>query len=413
MNISAQDRDILRTVASEKAEIATLPINDEREAMWRKLNDLDQVRPMIQIYQIPWHEMNVDDELTLRCSGEAAKMIERALRQEIYQWKHMPGDMIVRPVIRSPYVVHDTGFGISEESDLITLEEGSTAPSRHFHIQIRDEEDLQKIKMPVITYDPDATEARYQALKDAFDGILEVKKQGIAGFWFAPWDELVRWWGVQEVLMDLAMRPEMVHKGIGRLVDAYLARLDQYVCQNLLAPNHFGTNATGELPGGDFDPSRVLPHNMWSVGAAQVFSEVSPEMHEEFAIDHEIRWYSRFGLNYYGCCEPLHKKVKVVGKIPNLRKISMSPWINLEEGASNIGTDYVFSRKPNPAVFAGNHWNLDNARNELTECLEVTQRHGCPVELIMKDISTVGHQPQRLWEWAEMAARLVEEPVHA
>ena len=28
------------------------------------------------------------------------------------------------------------------------------------------------------------------------------------------------------------------------------------------------------------------------------------------------------------------------------------------------------------------------------------QARGCHVELIMKDISTVRYQPQRLWEWA-------------
>ena len=31
------------------------------------------------------------------------------------------------------------------------------------------------------------------------------------------------------------------------------------------------------------------------------------------------------------------------------------------------------------------------------------KRGGCHVELIMKDISTVRYQPQRLWEWAEIA----------
>jgi len=30
------------------------------------------------------------------------------------------------------------------------------------------------------------------------------------------------------------------------------------------------------------------------------------------------------------------------------------------------------------------------------------------VEVIMKDISTVRYQPQRLWEWARMAAEVTE-----
>jgi hypothetical protein len=31
------------------------------------------------------------------------------------------------------------------------------------------------------------------------------------------------------------------------------------------------------------------------------------------------------------------------------------------------------------------------------------------VEVILKDISTVRYQPQRLWEWERMAMRIVEE----
>ena len=409
MEIANKDREILRSLGAEKAEIALLPIHNEREILWKKLNDLQPQRPMLQISQIPWNEMNIDDELTLQCEGEFNRTVEQALRRELYQWKHMPGDMIVRPTLMCPYVIHDSGFGIKEKSDLIFLEEGSTAPSRHFHVQIREEEDLEKIKMPEITYDAQATEERFQTLKSTFDGLLDVRKEGIAGFWFAPWDILVRWWGVQEVLLDLAVRPDLVHKGMRRLVDAFLCRLDQLVDQNLLSPNHSRTKATDHLPGADYDPAYVKPKNMWSVGAAQIFSEVSPEMHQEFAIQHEVRWYQHFGLNYYGCCEPLHKKISVVRQIPNLRKISMSPWVDIEEGARNINGDFVFSRKPNPAILAGNHWSLDLARKELTDCLDITQRYGCATEIIMKDISTVNHDPKRLWEWADMAAEVVKD----
>jgi len=38
--------------------------------------------------------------------------------------------------------------------------------------------------------------------------------------------------------------------------------------------------------------------------------------------------------------------------IPGVRKVSMSPWVNGERGAAAIGSDYVYSRKPNPAFLA-------------------------------------------------------------
>lgn len=215
---------------------------------------------------------------------------------------------------------------------------------------------------------------------------------------------------MQEVLEDMLERPELVHKGIDRLVSAYISRLEQYEALNLLALNNVGDGMTGytdELPGPDYDPAHVRPHNQWAMGAAQIFSNCSPAMHDEFALQYELRWYRRFGLSYYGCCEPLHKKIGIVQQIPNLRKISMSPWVDLEEGAEQIGNRYVFSRKPNPAILATDVLNLDNAREELLLALAATKRYGCTLEIILKDISTVRYQPQRLWEWAKMADEVV------
>jgi len=131
---------------------------------------------------------------------------------------------------------------------------------------------------------------------------------------------------------------------------------------------------------------------------------VSPEMHEEFALQHEKRWLKKFGLTYYGCCEPLHRKIHILKSIPNLRKISISPWADREEAAANIGNKYVLSLKPNPAILAAENWNPDAARQELEEDLEKTK--GCAVEVIMKDISTCRRQPHRLWEWEEMAMKV-------
>jgi len=55
----------------------------------------------------------------------------------------------------------------------------------------------------------------------------------------------------------------------------------------------------------------------------------------------------------------------ILEKIPNLRKVSMSPFINIDEAVANVGDRYVFSYKPNPAVFAETTWNLDKARHDL------------------------------------------------
>ena len=80
-----------------------------------------------------------------------------------------------------------------------------------------------------------------------------------------------------------------------------------------------------ELPQADFDGTHVRPVDQWGHATTQIFSEVSPAMHEEFAIRYESRWLANFGHNYDGCCEPLHKRIKIIKRLPNLRRVSVSP----------------------------------------------------------------------------------------
>src|SRR5208283_378580 len=68
------------------------------------------------------------------------------------------------------------------------------------------------------------------------------------------------------------------------------------------------------------------PINLWGSATAQIFGFVSPDMHREFGLQYERRWLELFGLAYYGCCESLHNKIRILETLPNLRKISISPW---------------------------------------------------------------------------------------
>jgi hypothetical protein len=132
-------------------------------------------------------------------------------------------------------------------------------------------------------------------------------------------------------------------------------------------------------------------------------------MHQEFELDYLNPVYARFGHVYYGCCEPLEGKMHLVRKIPHVRKISMSPWVNQAAGAEAIGRDFVFSRKPSPAFLAVDHWDPKAVDRDLRETVATCKRYGCPLELILKDISTTRYQPQRIWEWADIAMKVVGE----
>ena len=85
----------------------------------------------------------------------------------------------------------------------------------------------------------------------------------------------------------------------------------------------------------------------------------------------------------------------------------MSPWANQERGAEAIGRDYVFSRKPSPAMLAFDTFDPEAVRQDLLATHKICERYGCPLELILKDISTVRYEPERLFEWAKVAMEVV------
>ena len=449
------DRDILRRLAARQAEIAALPIHQQTIAGWKRLNDLKPGKPMVHIYQVCWHEMDVDGELTLQCQDPFNRAAEGQLRRTLYQWSHFRGDMVVTAEFGSPPVVRDTGFGLEVEEEIVRTDPRGGVVSHRFHTQIKTEADAEKIRPPQVTCDREATARNHARLNELFGDILAIRPYGVNleaySQGYAPWDWLVRWWGVQEALTDLVERPQLAHLAMEQLTQGVLARLDQVEALGLLNPSqgvvtgNGGLGYTDELPSPSSqalwpvsDRATVSPpqerqpssirlgqetglsaepreggiHTMdiWGGAMSQIFSGVSPRMHEEFALQYEARFLNRFGLCYYGCCEPLDLKVGILRRnLPRLRKISMSPWVNIERGARAIGADYVFSRKPNPAFLATDVWHPEDVRADLTDLLEKTR--GCHVEIVLKDISTVRNQPHRLWEWAEIARQVTEESI--
>ncbi|MDI9584462.1 MAG: hypothetical protein QM473_09605 [Acidobacteriota bacterium] len=411
MPISDSDRTLLRDLAKRIAEISALPVQAERLSQWKSLNSLRPVRPMVHIHQIPWHEMNVNDELTPRCEDPGLHGMEIGMRQRIYQWEHLQDDQIFDGIVWSGLAIRDTGFGISEDSD-VTIESGLA--SRHFHEQFHTLEDVMKIQIPEVSHDEEATARGFEYLSDLFGDIMPVRKRGITHLWFAPWDLLITWYGVERAMLDMVLNPDLVNACMERLVDGYLARLARWQELNLLSlpsandgAGSGGLSATDDLPPPDCDPDHVRPCDIWGCATPQIFSEVSPEMHWEFALRHEMRWLQHWGLTYYGCCEPLHTKMDLLRQIPNLRKVSVSPKCDKASMARQLGRDYVASLKPNPAILAMSTWDPEVARRELRGELE--QLQGCAVEIVLKDISTVMREPRRLWDWARIARELAEE----
>ena len=68
--LPAKDVEVVRELAARVAELAALPVQQDRIREWQALNGLRPERPMAMIDEIPWHELASDvpggDELAVR-----------------------------------------------------------------------------------------------------------------------------------------------------------------------------------------------------------------------------------------------------------------------------------------------------------------------------------------------------------
>jgi hypothetical protein len=401
-----QDIAIVRELAARVAEIAALPVQETKRKMWRGLNALKPQRPMVMIDQICWNEMNIDDELTLRCTDPECRNYEESLRLTLYRWKHFPVDMVVEPFILVNKAIRNTGFGIKVEEETAVTDPTNGVVGHKFVNQFCTDADLEKVRTPKISHDPAETARRLAVAHELFDGLLQVRPSG-ADLYLSLWDPISSWMGVENALYAIVDRPEFMHKLLARLTDGYLSMLDQLEQQGLLCEPQSLIHCTGawtdELPQDGYNPDKPRTKDIWMFGLAQMLATVSPDMFQEFEVQYASRICERFGLVYYGCCDPLDRKMDQVRMIPNVRKVSMSPWANEERGAAEIGREFVYSRKPSPAMLASDTFNAASVRENLQATKTVCQKNGCPLEFILKDISTVRYQPQRLFEWARIA----------
>jgi hypothetical protein len=404
--LTKQDVEHVRGLAIEVASIASLPVQAEKRALWRRLNALRPSRPMVMIDQVCWNEMRGDEALELRCSDPECRGYEGFLRRTLYQWKHFPVDMVVEPFVRVPKAIVNTGFGVGVQEDTAATDPTSDVLSHRYVNQFQTEDDLQKIQMPRIGHNEAETERRLSVAHELFGGVLDVIPWG-ADIAVSLWDPISTWMGVQNALFALAEQPEFMHRLVGRLTDGYTAMLDQLEDQGLLCQPQSLVHCTGaftdELPAPGYRPDRPRACDIWTFGLAQMFSTVSPQMFKEYEVDYASRLCGRFGLVYYGCCDPLDLKMNEVRMIPHVRKVSMSPWVNQERGAAAIHGDFVFSRKPSPALLAWDSFDPEVIREDLATTRDICEKHGCPLELILKDISTVRYEPERLDQWARVA----------
>ena len=401
------DTTIIRKLAKRYAEHALSGRNAEKLRLMRDINGLRRARPAVYIHEAPWHEMNINGELDIKCETEACRAFEVWLRRDLFMLKRFPGDMPVTPVVMVPKCVRSTGIGLTVSEDVIANDPNNRIVAHRYHDQLATDADIARIQTPVITHDAEESARRLAFASELFDNILPAKLHGYNPG-FAPWDDISRYRSVDAMLLDLAERPAHMHKIMARLTEVHGAVFTQYEALGVLQNPmyiHCTAGQCDELA--PYDEPAPTTRQLWGRGAAQPLSVVSPEMHDEFDIAYQMRHMERFGLVYYGCCEPLSDRIDKVAKIPNLRKISITPWADVGQAAEAIGRKYVLAHKPNPAFVAEPTFDAPRVRKEIRAVLDACAKNNCVCEFVLKDISTCAYNPENIFQWEKTVMETV------
>jgi hypothetical protein len=404
-----RDREILRELARRVAEIAELEVQAERRELWRRHNSLKAVRPMLLVFpEGSWIELIPFS--SLRCEHGLARLFELELRQRLYHHDRFGDDTVMEREWIVHKAIHRSGWGLEPRYRQSGTERGAWG----FDPVILAPADLEKLRFPEISHDEAETERRLEIAGELFGDILEIKLKGVAHLSYHLMNEYTSLRGLEQVMIDMLESPEMLHQAMRFFTEGHQRILEQCIEQNLLSLNNDstynstgGNGYTGELPPADCDPERVRPCDMWASAEAQEMAGVSPRMHEEFILVYEKRLLEPFGLTGYGCCEDLSGKLDQVLAVPHIRRISISPFADVERSAEKLGGRAIFSWKPQPAHLTGS-FDAERIRRYLRHTLEVARARGCVLEIILKDTHTCESRPERFTRWLEIARQEID-----
>jgi hypothetical protein len=407
---SQNDLNIIRDLCRQYMEIAMSEKHVRMRKRFLDTNDLKIVRPPLRMEEIQWQQMNYEHALDCKCENGELRGMEYGLRVALFREKYFKCDNYIEPcwVVRKAYT--STGIGIEDLFKEKAINGKNTSIQSHeYEDVLEDESSLEYFHLPVITAYPEKDEYNLNHVKEIVGDTIPVVLRG-HGIYHAPWDRIARLRGVEPILIDMYDRPEYLLKIRQLFADALASEMDQMEALGLYDRSDLSLHCTPgsvTLPEGCKNGGKGVS-GLWYRTMAQMFSTVSPEDLYEYDIKFSIPLAERCAYTYYGCCEPLYDRIHIIKRIPNLRKIGVSPWSDVEISAREIKGDYVFSRKPNPA-FVAIKVDPDHVREEAEKTVKACLKYGCPCDITLKDISTVGNRPENLMIWAETVSDVLDK----
>lgn len=403
MNTSMKDREIIRDYAKKYIDICNSERNLCNKKIWGDHNSLRSDRPIVMISPY-WHTRNEVEPAFPELKTKGQYEWERYFQAKIWQYENILDNTcfdpwIVMPGIRRMPKIGMWGYDIKREKDDISGGYRSFAEI----FKMEDVDRLEATPHEVIDRNP----LKVRAARDLFGDIIpiHVTCSTIYPKWGGPdlSEAIGKLLGGQELMLKLYTTPELVHKVMAFMRDAVLANYEQVDAAgdwSTIDSDSYVISHTGDLPEIKPNVYDAELSDIWGFSHAQEFEGVSPEQHKEFLLDYQMPIMKKYGLVSYGCCETLDRKIDMLREIPNLRRICIGPMSDVAFCAEQIGSDYIMSWRPNPAL-VGMGYSIDKCRKAVRRGIKDSR--GSHIEIMLKEMMTIENDPQRLIDFTNMA----------
>ncbi len=406
IDMPLREKDMVRDLAKSYMEVATADIQEHRRELWRNHNSFEFTRPLIYVRAFAAVEM---ESLKPVSADPLCRELENFFRRELFR-SEFGDDYIIEPWYSLKAVYKCSRWGVDYKREF--AREGDGLEAYKVDYFLRSLEDMDKLRAPFHEIDEAETALLAEKANDLVGDIVPIdifRGPAYRNFSADISSDLGFLRGIENLMMDMYENPEQLHRLLKFMSEGVLRTHDQAE-----AAGDFGTTFTYNqaMPYAKevLDPkpneNGIKRNRIWNFTAAQEYTLISPEMHEEFMLNYQLPIMSKFGLVAYGCCEDLTNKIDMVRKIPNLRRIAVSPFADVKKCVEQIGTDYVISYRPNPAFLASGY-DPENVRKHLRKDFELLK--GTCFDVTMKDLETVEGDPRRIFEWVKAVRDVISE----
>lgn len=406
----ANDRAVLRDLATRLRAAADSPRMDELRREWKRHNALRPGRPLVVVWpEGAWQELIPRSSLV--CADPLHRRFEWDLRAKLYQAEVLQDDGPVDPWFDVGWKVTVGDYGFR-----IPYTHGDNRGSFAWDPPMKDlPRDLDRLHPREFTVDRETTLAELDRARDLFGDILPARLYGSYWWTVGLTQDAAYLLGIEELMLAMYDRPDELHRLMAFLRDDQLRYITWCEREGLIASNAGSGDMIASGGYGGIDGLRAAgapdgPATLaerWGFAESQETVGVSPSMFAEFILPYQVPLMERFGLNCYGCCEGLEHRIdSIAASIPRLRRVSVAPLANQQVLAEKLNRKYVFSRKPNPAPVCVD-FDEPAIRADLRRTLRVAGDH--PLELILKDTHTVQNEPWRLARWVEIAREEIRQ----